>query len=458
MTKTKNFNRTLLMSALTLLMCVSMLVGSTLAWFTDSVNSGVNTIQAGSLDIALEYSTDGTTWNDAEGETLSFMTADGRTDSILWEPGCTYRLPAIRVRNNGNLALKYDIVINGVSGNSKLLKAIDFTANGQSISTVSGTLTAQGEVSEPLVIEGHMKETAGNEYQGLTLYGIGITVYATQHTYEKDSNGNEYDDIAPKATQSQINALAKTLAEAPDGSTIYLDALDYGAITLGSGAYTYPSYAKNLTIVGNDSARFTKFTIGNKTIEGWTFKNVTFAKDGLLLSNTSNAKGLTIDGCKFVEGANLSLLAPSGTRHNDVVVKHTSFTNVSAYVTSDGKAVPAILIQGTENITVEDCTFLDAGHNALQIVRPSGTVSVTGNTIDGTIDRAIRFSLSNDVALTISSNTVNTNGDDQGELMKIGGWDNINTYPTLTGARCDGATEADASVVGTDYIVKNLAD
>ena len=53
MTKQKSTKRALLMSALALLMCVSMLIGSTFAWFTDSVTSAGNKIQAGTLDIEL---------------------------------------------------------------------------------------------------------------------------------------------------------------------------------------------------------------------------------------------------------------------------------------------------------------------------------------------------------------------------------------------------------------------
>ena len=39
MTKKKSVKRALLLSALSLLACVSMLIGSTFAWFTDSVKS-----------------------------------------------------------------------------------------------------------------------------------------------------------------------------------------------------------------------------------------------------------------------------------------------------------------------------------------------------------------------------------------------------------------------------------
>ena len=44
----------LLTSILALLLCVSMLVGTTFAWFTDSVSSGSNVIAAGVLDVELE--------------------------------------------------------------------------------------------------------------------------------------------------------------------------------------------------------------------------------------------------------------------------------------------------------------------------------------------------------------------------------------------------------------------
>ena len=54
----------------------------------------------------------------------------------------------------------------------------------------------QGGHVVTLIIQGHMKNDAGNEYQGLTIDGIGITVYATQYTHENDSESNQYDKDA----------------------------------------------------------------------------------------------------------------------------------------------------------------------------------------------------------------------------------------------------------------------
>ena len=51
----KNFSskKALFLSVISMVICVSMLIGSTFAWFTDSATANVNTIQAGNLDVEL---------------------------------------------------------------------------------------------------------------------------------------------------------------------------------------------------------------------------------------------------------------------------------------------------------------------------------------------------------------------------------------------------------------------
>ena len=192
----KATKRALLTSVMALVMCVVMLVGTTFAWFTDTASTGVNKIQAGNLDVALEMSTDGTNWESAEGKTLTFKTKDNRAaDKILWEPGCTYELPKLRVVNNGNLALKYKIQITGIQGDAKLNKVIDWTINDNAINLTEEHLLA-GQTGDPFTIKGHMQKTAGNDYQNLSIDGIGITVYATQYNHENDSYGPDYDQYA----------------------------------------------------------------------------------------------------------------------------------------------------------------------------------------------------------------------------------------------------------------------
>ena len=198
--------RALLTSVMALVMCVVMLVGTTFAWFTDTASTGVNKIQAGNLDVALEMNTgtkENPKWENAEGKTLNFtkkvdVATDGSTTEItpaaeiLWEPGCRYELPALRVVNKGNLALKYKIQITGIQGDAKLNEVIDWTINDAAIDLTEQHLAAKAE-GAAFTIKGVMQTTAGNEYQGLSIDGIAITVYATQDTVENDSFGNDYD-------------------------------------------------------------------------------------------------------------------------------------------------------------------------------------------------------------------------------------------------------------------------
>lgn len=194
MTNSKNTKRALLTSAFSLLICFAMLIGTTFAWFTDTASASINKIQAGNLDVQL-LDADG---NSLENSTLSWQKADGhQNEEVLWEPGCTYNLQPITIKNNGNLALKYTVVISGINGDAKLNEAIEWTIELDERDyalNIEHKLAKQE--SDTLTISGHMKETAGNEYKGLSIDGVAITVVATQAVEEYDSNGNTYDQNA----------------------------------------------------------------------------------------------------------------------------------------------------------------------------------------------------------------------------------------------------------------------
>ena len=242
----KATKRALLTSVMALVMCVVMLVGTTFAWFTDTASTAVNKIQAGNLDIELEYATewntDGSvkTWSKAEGETLQFKKAAGHeSEEVLWEPGCRYVLPELRIVNKGNLALKYRISISGAKdatpkndkNDLKLLDVIDWTYSvigaGGDATAVLGTerylaaKTADRDVFDTLTIEGQMQKSAGNDYQGMAIEGIAITVVATQDTVENDSFGNTYDE---NATYYPVIDLASLKDAIKNGGNVAVDA------------------------------------------------------------------------------------------------------------------------------------------------------------------------------------------------------------------------------------------
>ena len=189
MTNRKSTKRALLGSVMAMVLCLAMLVGATFAWFTDTASTGVNKIQAGNLDVQLVDENG----NSLEGKTLEFKKAANAAEgeAVLWEPGCTYELPAVYVKNNGKLALKYKVTITGINGSAKLNDVIDWTINDADLSADHSL--AAGATSEALTIKGHMQESAGNEYMNESIDGIAITVVATQDTVESDSFDNQYD-------------------------------------------------------------------------------------------------------------------------------------------------------------------------------------------------------------------------------------------------------------------------
>lgn len=234
MSNKKATKRALLTSITALAMCVVMLVGTTFAWFTDTATANVNKIQAGNLDVALEmFDTAQGKWVTAEGKTLNFVkAAGGENQAILWEPGAEYKLPELRVVNNGNLNIKYKVEVTGIQMNRQpvagvfdLNDVITWKADGLTLGTEA---TLNPTESKAFTISGKMDTAAGNDYQGLTINGVSITVYATQATGEYDSTRNDYDTSAgysvvvlpetANAAMSKDTTESKYEYEAADGT------------------------------------------------------------------------------------------------------------------------------------------------------------------------------------------------------------------------------------------------
>ena len=198
MTNSKSTKRALLSSAFAILICVAMLVGTTFAWFTDTASTGVNKIQAGNLDIELQMKDNDGKWVNAEGKILPFLVegkipADGT--QILWEPGCTYYVPEVRVLNKGKLAVKFEYIPKALGVTGKLAEVLELVLPENDMNPEPEILKP-GDYSPAWSFGYHMLESAGNEYQNATATGICVTVVATQATYEKDSIDDQYDKDA----------------------------------------------------------------------------------------------------------------------------------------------------------------------------------------------------------------------------------------------------------------------
>ena len=297
--------RALLTSVMALVMCVVMLVGTTFAWFTDTASTGVNKIVSGNLkvDIIGENS-------DSHVEKLNFKKA-ATTDAeagaeILWEPGCRYLTEGFRIANKGNLALKWKAQVNkgttaANTGNFDLLDVIDFylvtkNADGTETETALDEFTGnlkKTETSDVYYIKGVMQTTAGNDYQGLTIDGISITVIATQDTVENDSFDNQYDkdaplDFEPVATADELKAAAAA------GKNVQLtqDVTLTDALTFNN-AVTIDLNGKTLTTDLNSNG-YSLVTKADATIVNGTYKGTGTAR-GIGAYGNLNMRNVTVD-------------------------------------------------------------------------------------------------------------------------------------------------------------------
>ena len=321
--------RALLTSVMALVMCVVMLVGTTFAWFTDTASTGVNKIQAGNLDIELQMKNNDGKWVNAEGETLTFKTKDNRAaDQIFWEPGCTYALPELRVVNNGNLALKYKVVVSGIQGSAKLNEVIDWTMKLDGADFIMGSehsLAAKNNDTvdaDIFTISGTMDKNAGNEYQKEFIDGINITVYATQDTVENDSFGNTYDKDADGTPQfdTWYDNVATTVTVNTTGDTVVKDKETEPTIqaTVPADSTT----ATQLTLVKNKAETPANITVVTGT-KALTAEVKLIDQDGNKV-NAASGKFFTVS---MEIGKNLNVV---GFYHNEMAL-----TKVSSLTAND---------------------------------------------------------------------------------------------------------------------------
>ena len=306
MENSKSTRRALLTSVLALLMCVTMLVGATFAWFTDTASTGVNKIQAGNLDIELAYknSTTGGEFKKADKSTPVF------DNNALWEPGHVEYV-VLKVSNAGSLALKYKLGINIASEtgstnvDGKAFKLSDYirfavldgdkteggvdrdalvaaAGNGAALNagyTAENHLMATGTDNSQKVVTlvVWMPTTVGNEANykkgaAAPSINLGINVVATQDTVENDSFDNRYDAKATYLAEDQT-----------------------GLVTLLNGG--------NAVTLGKDIAPTETITVSGKVkstldLDGKTLANTEgiWSDNNWSLVSAQNGANLTITG------------------------------------------------------------------------------------------------------------------------------------------------------------------
>lgn len=119
----KATKKSLWLSAVSLMLCAVMLLGTTFAWFTDSVTNTGNVIQAGNLDAELRYRD--VKESDPKAE---YTTVTDETPALFgnqkWEPGYSYGYDFC-VMNKGTLAFDWELTVVNLKMDEKTAKIAD---------------------------------------------------------------------------------------------------------------------------------------------------------------------------------------------------------------------------------------------------------------------------------------------------------------------------------------------
>ena len=399
----------LLMSALSLLLCVSMLVGTTFAWFTDEVTSGMNTIAAGNLDI--ELLADGVK---VENGTKLFSEVE------KWEPGVVV-YENLQIANVGTLALKYQMSLNFGKENTlnghklsevlqiavvdKIPQGADRAAvlasvqNATSLEdfSIAGSLTAGAKTEEKAVVifwapgENDNWYNANNgqltsDEKPLSIE-FGVKLLATQLMSEDDSFGTDYDKDAwhnamKVSTAAELTAAVKAVE---DGGTIgLLENITFdedsamnssgtwyeGVIFDGDKSFTIDLNGKTITndsavndylvFIKNNGSKPNTITFKNGTLEA------TSSAYSAIATASSNGQKITI---------NLENVAVKGNNSNGAVIKARggSELNVKA----------GTVITGANNYVGIECVGNDTVVNVYEgaEIYQNGTGSYVGSLV-----------------------------------------------------------------------------
>lgn len=389
--------RSLLVSAIALTLTAALLIGSTFAWFTSTATTSVSSVTAGTLKVEILNSDD----SELENNTVNFVDRDGNSN-ILWEPGVTFTTKEFKVKNAGNLALKYkfQLGMNVTDENKALYDAITFyiaykDANGTEqrvdVSQYEGHLAGNAK-SDAFYLIGVMDPKA-TEGQGQTLSGLAIAVVATQDTVENDSNGNDYDKDAEYpisvTTGDELQAVVSN-ATAPVNIVL--------TNNITTNNFVIPA-DKDVTLDLNGR------TVKND--ESHTILN----KGHLTLTDSSADKSGQIISCKadtaaLRNGDNAVCVVESGTISRDGANGNTWHTveNFGTMTFNGGKVIAD---DGKSFAIVNGWNYIDPGeqkatmtiNNIEMKAGPNGFKNCAGGTLtmnDGTLHCTGYWGLSND--------------------------------------------------------------
>lgn len=191
----KAVKRSIILCALSLALCVALLVGSTFAWFSDSITNSGNTITAGNLTAKWSYRTlnDDTAAYEPVSEELALFSSD-----TVWQPGGSHGYD-FKVENVGSVDFEWGLTIDladtaGESQNNLtdvlvvyvdgVKSEVGFTdgavvINGTLAATDGETTAGTDESFCEFSLAFAIPEDAGNDYQNSSV-SFSLTLSARQ--------------------------------------------------------------------------------------------------------------------------------------------------------------------------------------------------------------------------------------------------------------------------------------
>ena len=405
MTSGKSTKRALITSALAILMCVAMLIGTTFAWFTDTASTGVNKIQAGNLDIELSYKN-----NSTSGQ---FEKADKNTpvfsNNALWEPGYV-EYAVLNVKNIGTLALKYKLGINIANevGSTNVLNKEFKLSDYIKFGVVNGDLSDKTRdemvaavIDGKLISAGYSKEsnlntTGADETVTLVVWmptdvgndanykenatvpsiDLGISVVATQTPHENDSFGSDYDNGATYPVTDN-KGLKDAINSATDGSTVLIASGEYtlsdpaetSKIEIPAGATIVGAGAGNTTLtVNKDKIAKDNVTLKDMTING-------SGSEGTAGTLNINGNNTTIENIDYKGDGNIAIAVSTGGNNSGTIFRGTKITNAF-------RGIQFWSLSG--NSVIDNCVLDVAGYTFnIDAAVAGSTLTITNSTLNG---------------------------------------------------------------------------
>lgn len=380
MKRTKsNSRRALMASGISLALCLVMLIGTTFAWFSDSVSNKGNKITAGNLKIGFYVSdtksttlpaigaTDLGDWKDLKVSTDPVFTMG--TDSAPAQPGDKLT-KYIAIRNEGSIALKYilDFIVNDSGlGDAVTFAFKELAPNTTNVTTFTGTQLKDQKLKGSSAIKGEFavyqmdltfNESAGNTYQGGG-FSVDLNLVATQN-----KDGAEFP-----TTINDTNSLIESIKSVPDNGTVLLSS-DISVKTKTDGDARDIGKTLNMDFNGNTASSET--TNDNSVFRVVGAGTVNYSNGTILASSNTFCTVLTNSAGALATLTNMTL-ENSRAYGNSLKALGDSKIVVRNSTVNSSLGGGAEAAGGT--IDIYNSTFIQAGlsdHNSTNVAASNG--------------------------------------------------------------------------------------